>query len=92
MLKILKPMVFSDLTETGVIAYQQKSGKIGSSGHVGRNIRLMVTSLYPSVEKIPLGPNVRGLIWCRSPYMMKKYYSDTTSDVNYCGNFSLSSF
>ncbi|XP_012522928.1 4-coumarate--CoA ligase-like 2 [Monomorium pharaonis] len=48
------------LTETGVIAYQRETGKIGSSGYVGRNVRLMITSLYPSAKIIPLGPNKNG--------------------------------
>lgn len=76
----------SDLTETGIISYQRKTGKVGSSGYMGKNIRLMITSLYPSAKETPLGPNMRGQIWCCSPYMMKKYYSDTTPNINYCSN------
>ncbi|KAL6264996.1 hypothetical protein P5V15_005088 [Pogonomyrmex californicus] len=47
------------LTETGVIAYQHQTGKIGSNGYVARNIKLKITSVCPSPEDAPLGSNMQ---------------------------------
>ncbi|XP_050465129.1 luciferin 4-monooxygenase-like isoform X2 [Cataglyphis hispanica] len=52
------------LSETGVIAYQRHTGKIGSSGHVSNNIQLMFIN---SKTRQPVGPYTHGEIWCQSP-------------------------
>ncbi|XP_029662629.1 luciferin 4-monooxygenase-like [Formica exsecta] len=52
------------LSETGVIAYQRHTGKIGSSGYVSNNVRLMFVDLK---TRQPVGPNTCGEIWCQTP-------------------------
>ncbi|KAL6439560.1 hypothetical protein ACFW04_003985 [Cataglyphis niger] len=52
------------LSETGVIAYQRYTGKIGSSGYVSNNVQLMFIN---SRTRQSVGPNIHGEIWCQSP-------------------------
>lgn len=62
--------LISGLTETGIIAYQRHSGKIGSSGYVSANVQLKIVSLNPLDQGKLLGPNISGEVYCTSPYMM----------------------
>lgn len=67
------------MPETGLIAYQWNTGKIGSSGYVARNVRLLIVDC---ATKEPLGPNTIGVIWCQSRSMMNGYYKDTRHTRN----------
>ncbi|XP_050465699.1 uncharacterized protein LOC126858961 isoform X2 [Cataglyphis hispanica] len=73
-LRILLPNVFIlqaySLTETGIIAYQRQSGKMGSCGYVSANVQLKIVDLN-SLNKGQLqGPCKYGEIYCISPYML----------------------
>ncbi|EFN66473.1 Luciferin 4-monooxygenase [Camponotus floridanus] len=52
------------ISEIGVIAYQRKTSKIGSSGYVNKNIRLMFID-YETRQ--PVSANTCGEIWCQAP-------------------------
>ncbi|GAB1866891.1 Luciferin 4-monooxygenase [Camponotus japonicus] len=52
------------LSETGVIAYQRKTGKIGSSGYVNKNVRLVFID-YETRQ--PVSAKKDGEIWCQAP-------------------------
>ncbi|EFN87233.1 Luciferin 4-monooxygenase [Harpegnathos saltator] len=63
--------------ETGIISFQKFNRKPGSSGHVGKNVRLKITNF---MSETPLGPNMPGDIWCNCWGVSEKYYD--TNDVN----------
>lgn len=50
-----------------MIAYQRKTGKIGSSGYVNKNVRLVFID-YKTRQ--PVSANKDGEIWCQAPNIM----------------------
>ena len=60
----LKSTIISGLSETGVIAYQRNSKKIGSSGYVSKNVKVMFVDLKTRKQ---VGSNIHAEIWCQTP-------------------------
>lgn len=59
------------MTETSGLTQQPDIGKAGSTGFVAKNVRLMIADTDTGK---PLGPNMRGEIYCKTPAMMNGYY------------------
>ncbi|XP_072744222.1 uncharacterized protein [Anoplolepis gracilipes] len=76
----LRTIVYSGMTETGIIAYEQYPGKDESCGYVSRNVKLKINPINFLRNKMSniFAPNIIGEIYCSSPYMMRKNHKTVT--------------
>lgn len=67
------------MTEIGIISLEKDVKKIGSSGRICKNMRLIIVSLD---TKKPVGPNMHGEICLKCQSMMNSYYKDPETTKN----------
>ncbi|XP_039311821.1 luciferin 4-monooxygenase-like [Solenopsis invicta] len=67
------------ISEAGIIvAYQRNSNRIGSSGHLAKNVNLIIIN-----DKKTVGPNVLGEIWYK---LVCKWCDAKTCKLPYCNS------